>query len=218
MHDITRETMQTLSFVQVLLTAALAATSPTSPGNLLHDPLTRDDSRIAAKHVATGPPMLSPTTRPDPDAYIFDAWQHSSSGTSRDPCLRRRLQKPTTRDGQLGHDIARETMQTLSFVQDARQKVQVSVCMAGAQRISSLGEAGDKRLLSSEVRSMSEVGRHCNNGGVGVEEPSEKCQAPIQSCGRRGLLFRHEFFASGKRHKNDFSAGKHGNILSSCDP
>ncbi|KAM7315362.1 uncharacterized protein ISCGN_005146 [Ixodes scapularis] len=109
--------MQTLSFVQVLLTAALAATSPTSPGNLLHDPLTQDDSRIAAKHVATGPPMLSPTMRPDPDAYIFDAWQHSSSGTSRDPCLRRRLQKPTTRDGQLGHDIARETMQTLSFVQ-----------------------------------------------------------------------------------------------------
>ncbi|XP_042148591.1 uncharacterized protein LOC121837154 isoform X1 [Ixodes scapularis] len=105
---------------KVLLTAALAATSPTSPGNLLHDPLTRDDSRIAAEHVATGPPMLSPTTRlarPDPDAYIFDAWQHSSSGTSRDPCLRGRLQKPTTRDGQLGHDIARETMQTLSFVQ-----------------------------------------------------------------------------------------------------
>lgn len=26
------------------------------------------------------------------------------------------------------------------------------------------------------------------------------------------------FFASGKRHRNDFSAGKHGNILSSCDP
>ncbi|KAM7287738.1 uncharacterized protein ISCGN_031429 [Ixodes scapularis] len=90
---------------------------PTSPGNRLHDPLTWDDSRIAAEHLPTGPPMLSPTTRPDPDAYIFDAWQHSSSGTSRDPCLRGRLQKPTTWDGQLGHDIARETMQTLSFVQ-----------------------------------------------------------------------------------------------------
>ncbi|XP_042148598.1 uncharacterized protein LOC121837154 isoform X4 [Ixodes scapularis] len=118
---------------KVLLTAALAATSPTSPGNLLHDPLTRDDSRIAAEHVATGPPMLSPTTRlarPDPDAYIFDAWQHSSSGTSRDPCLRGRLQKPTTRDGQLGHDIARETMQTLSFVQPpSRMKCKVSTSL-----------------------------------------------------------------------------------------
>ncbi|KAM7310063.1 hypothetical protein ISCGN_007023 [Ixodes scapularis] len=119
-----------LVILQVLLSAALATTSPTSPGNLLHDPLTRDDARIAAEHVATGPPMLSPTTRlarPDPDAYIFDAWQHSSSGTSRGPCLRGRLQKPTTRDGQLGHDIARETMQTLSFVQDVLLQIKEDI-------------------------------------------------------------------------------------------
>uniref|UniRef100_A0A6B0UKI2 Putative secreted protein n=1 Tax=Ixodes ricinus TaxID=34613 RepID=A0A6B0UKI2_IXORI len=97
MHDIVRETMLTLSFVQVLLTAALATTSPPSPGNLLHDPLTRDDSWIPTERVSTGPPMLSPTarlTRPDPDAYIFDAWQHASSGTSGDPCLRIRYKSP----------------------------------------------------------------------------------------------------------------------------
>ncbi|KAH7952583.1 hypothetical protein HPB52_024181 [Rhipicephalus sanguineus] len=43
----------------------------------------------------------------------------------------------------------------LGFKQtDARRKVQVSVCVAGAQRVSSLGEAGDKRPLSNEVRTV----------------------------------------------------------------
>ncbi|KAL3196605.1 hypothetical protein MRX96_015465 [Rhipicephalus microplus] len=77
---------------------------------------------------------------------------------------------------------------------NAKRKVQVSVCVAGAQRISSLDEAGDKQPLSSEMRCMSEVGRPCDNGRVGIEEPSEKCQAPIQSCGRRGLLFCQRSF------------------------
>ncbi|KAH8022791.1 hypothetical protein HPB51_005156 [Rhipicephalus microplus] len=79
---------------------------------------------------------------------------------------------------------------------NAKRKVQVSVCVAGAQRISSLDEAGDKQPLSSEMRCMSEVGRPCDNGRVGIEEPSEKCQAPIQSCGRRGLLFCQRVFCN----------------------
>ncbi|MDD9361401.1 MAG: hypothetical protein PV344_00500, partial [Anaplasma sp.] len=112
------DTMQTLSFAQVLLATALATTST---GNL-HDPRTWDDSRITAERVSTstGPPMLSPTTRPSlpgPDAYTFDFWQHAPSGTSHVPPFAGWLHKPTTRDDQLGHGIARDTMQTLSFAQ-----------------------------------------------------------------------------------------------------